>query len=147
MAKRYDESYVIEILAAAQKLPPMTRDEFARFTAADLQAGYAAEVAEASRRYFKGAHAMTMQDAIQAAQAADDAFSAAITAAGFKSRWDWDYRKPNSPEFLRVAYRAKVNADAAMHAAFEASRGRAALVETHDKYGGTTGALLPGWAR
>ena len=64
---------------------------------------------------------MTLAEAIQAAYAADDAFQAAIETAGYKSRWDWHKRFDGRP---LQAYEAKVNADAAMHAAFEADRGR-----------------------
>lgn len=64
----------------------------------------------------------TLQTAIQTANTADENFELAIRAAGFKSRWDWDYRQPGSFVALRHAYRNKVEADSAMHAAFEASR-------------------------
>lgn len=57
--------------------------------------------------------------AIQAAQCADDAFGAAIKAAGYKSRWDW--RKENDSRPMD-AYNAKVAADAAMGRAFEDER-------------------------
>lgn len=65
---------------------------------------------------------MNLKDAITAAQAADDAFELAVRASGFKSRWDWNQHLVPGPEALRAAYRNKVTADNAMHAAFEASR-------------------------
>lgn len=82
---------------------------------------------------------MTLQDAMKAAQAADDAFEQAVQAAGFKSRWAWNQHITPGPEFLRAAYRAKVEADNVMHAAFEASRPRAPYVEvdTETAYGST----------
>lgn len=64
---------------------------------------------------------MTLADAIHAAEAADTAFDHAIMAEGYKSRWDWDRHEPSS-ERLVEAYRAKLSADTAMHAAFEAQR-------------------------
>lgn len=67
----------------------------------------------------------TLSTAIAAAHAADDAFALAITAAGYKSRWDLPAVKP--PAVL-AAYQAKVAADAAMHAAFETSRRKFTLV-------------------
>ena len=47
-----DETYVEEILAAAEKQAPMTAPEFEAFCRRDINAGYRAEVAAASRRYF-----------------------------------------------------------------------------------------------
>jgi hypothetical protein len=58
---------------------------------------------------------MPLTLAIQAAQAADDAFNAAVKAAGYASRWDWDQANDSRP---LAAYFAKVIADEAMHAAF-----------------------------
>ena len=63
----------------------------------------------------------TIKQAIENAHKADEAFGAACHAAGFKTRWDWNQHTTPGPEFLREAYRAKVTADNAMHAAFEAS--------------------------
>lgn len=60
----------------------------------------------------------TLAEAIAASNAADEAFEAAIKAAGYKSRWDWS-KNDNRP---RAAYEAKVAADAEMHFAFERSR-------------------------
>ena len=66
---------------------------------------------------------MTLAETIAAAQAADDAFQAAIEAAGYKSRWDWPMRgRDKAPGALLAAYEAKVAADQLMHEAFEASR-------------------------
>ncbi len=65
---------------------------------------------------------MTLSDAIRAAYVADKAFSDACIAAGYESRWDWNQHIDPGPEELRAAYRAKVDADNAMHAAFEKSR-------------------------
>jgi hypothetical protein len=47
-----DEAYVRELLAAAEKQAPMTPREFEAFCRRDINAGYRAEVAAASRRYF-----------------------------------------------------------------------------------------------
>jgi len=69
---------------------------------------------------------LNLKDAIKAANLADDAFAAALRDAGFKSRWDWDYRQPGLFVALRHAYRNKVEADSVMHAAFEADRLHAA---------------------
>lgn len=60
--------------------------------------------------------------AIRAAELADEAYSAAVKAAGFKSRWDYDHKVIRAPSPLRDAYDAKVAADEAMHKAFKASR-------------------------
>lgn len=81
----------------------------------------------------------TIKEAMDAANAADDAFERAIKAAGFKSRWDWNQHTTPGPQFLRDAYGAKVSADNAMHAAFERSRGRVPYVEvdTETAYGST----------
>lgn len=65
---------------------------------------------------------MTLTEAIKAAFTADEVFAAAIKDAGFKSRWDWDYRQPGSFVALRHAYRNKVEADSVANAAWEASR-------------------------
>lgn len=65
---------------------------------------------------------MTALGQTSPAEAADKAYSAACVAAGYKSRWDWNQHiNPGSDE-LRAAYRAKVAADNAMHAAFGKSR-------------------------
>jgi hypothetical protein len=61
-----------------------------------------------------------LKEAIEAAQIADDAFEAAIKAAGFKSRWDWFLR--GAPASLVAAYNAKVAADKIMHEKFAANR-------------------------
>ena len=65
---------------------------------------------------------MTLKQAIDAANTADEAFEAAVHAAGYKSRWHWNQHLDPGPESLRAAYRAKVTADNARHAAFERSR-------------------------
>lgn len=65
---------------------------------------------------------MTLSQAIEAANAADEAFSAACIAAGYKSRWDWNQHVDPGTDELRAAYGAKVDADNAMHAAFAKSR-------------------------
>ena len=64
-----------------------------------------------------------LKDAIADANTADKAYEAAVQAAGFKSRWD--YFKSEAPPALRAAYRAKVTADAIVHAAFAQQRKRA----------------------
>lgn len=48
-----DESYIKEILAGAPA--GMTRDQFMVHCQLDINAGYAVEVEEAARRYFKKA--------------------------------------------------------------------------------------------
>ncbi len=58
---------------------------------------------------------------IQAANTADDNFSAVVKAHGYKSRWDVTMI-PQQSQALRDAYFAKIDADAAVHAAFERSR-------------------------
>lgn len=65
---------------------------------------------------------MTLAEAINAAHSADDTFSAAVLAAGFKSRWDVSSAARLALPALQAAYVAKVDADEAMHAAFAASR-------------------------
>lgn len=65
---------------------------------------------------------MEIRKAVEIAEAADKAFSAACVAAGYKSRWDWNQHIDPGPEELRAAYRAKVAADNAMHAACAKSR-------------------------
>lgn len=65
---------------------------------------------------------MKPQDAITASAKADEAFEAAVRAAGFKSRWHWNQHITPGPDALRAAYRAKVTADNAMHLAFESVR-------------------------
>lgn len=47
-----DESYITAILDAAP--PGLTRAEFAALCKPDINAGYRAEVEEATRRYFGG---------------------------------------------------------------------------------------------
>jgi hypothetical protein len=49
----FDEIQVQRILADVADYRPMTRGQFDRFTRPYLQAGYAREVAEADRRYFR----------------------------------------------------------------------------------------------
>jgi hypothetical protein len=48
-----DEVHVRKILDAAAQRAPMTRGEFDGFTRPYLAAGYAREVAEAERQYFR----------------------------------------------------------------------------------------------
>jgi hypothetical protein len=64
---------------------------------------------------------MTLAETIAQAYAADDAFAAAVKAHGYKSRWDIR-NIPQQSQALRDAYFAKLDADKAMHEAFEASR-------------------------
>src|SRR6185312_1166432 len=52
MAKQLDTAYIAEILSAARKQAPMTLEQFALFTQLDVNGGYAAEVDEATKRYF-----------------------------------------------------------------------------------------------
>ena len=66
---------------------------------------------------------MKLNEAITAAQTADEAFEAAVKAAGYKSRWDWHKCSTDTPELL-ATYDAKVIADRAMGAAFQEARGR-----------------------
>ena len=49
----FDEDYIREILEAAAQRRPMTRGVFDMFTRRYLANGYAREVAEAERRYFR----------------------------------------------------------------------------------------------
>jgi hypothetical protein len=49
----FDETHVREILAAASQRGPMTRGVFDMFTRRYLAEGYARDVAEAERRYFR----------------------------------------------------------------------------------------------
>jgi hypothetical protein len=49
----FDEIYVNRILADAAERRPMTRGQFDAFTRSYLVAGYAREVAEAERQYFR----------------------------------------------------------------------------------------------
>ena len=65
---------------------------------------------------------MTLAETIAQAYAADKAFSEAVTAAGFKSRWDVSSAQRLARPALQAAYVAKVDADEALHAAFVASR-------------------------
>jgi hypothetical protein len=55
-------------------------------------------------------------DAYHKALAADQAFSDAIHAAGFKGRWDMPSDVMRTHEAIRDAYVAKVMADNAFHA-------------------------------
>jgi hypothetical protein len=68
---------------------------------------------------------MTLHEAIQRAQAADDAYQAAVEAAGYESRWDVPYPYKHTNAALQAAYQAKRAADDAMHDAFERSREQA----------------------
>lgn len=52
ITRPYDESYVYEILAAMPE-DDLTPDEFVERCMPDINGGYAAEVREAGRRYFK----------------------------------------------------------------------------------------------
>lgn len=61
-----------------------------------------------------------ISQAIRDSGIADEAFTAAIKKAGFKSRWDWFLK--DAPDSLRQAYNAKVAADKRMHEAFTESR-------------------------
>jgi hypothetical protein len=56
----------------------------------------------------------------RAAQAADDAYEAAVQAAGYKSRWD--VPRNAKPDAVRQAFIAKIEADEAMHLAWESMR-------------------------
>jgi hypothetical protein len=62
---------------------------------------------------------MTLEQAIQAAYDADEAFELAVKAQGYKSRWDIE---PIHSQELRDAYFRKVDADKAMNVAFAESR-------------------------
>lgn len=63
---------------------------------------------------------MNLKDAIASAQTACDAYSAAVKAAGYKSRWDRiDYVKHPAVKAARDAHHV---AGQAMHEAFVASR-------------------------
>ncbi len=62
-----------------------------------------------------------LQHAIATAYAADRAYDAALKAAGFKSRWDW-HERATGHDAVRAAFAAKVEADNAMHRAFEVAR-------------------------
>ncbi len=61
--------------------------------------------------------------ALAAANAADEAFQAAIVAAGIVSRWDLRGLPSDYPPAVRASYYAKVAADEFVHAAFVQSRG------------------------
>jgi hypothetical protein len=50
---QFDETFVREILAEAEQRRPRSRGQFDLFSRPYLAAGYAREVAEAERRYFK----------------------------------------------------------------------------------------------
>jgi hypothetical protein len=57
-----------------------------------------------------------LREAIKVAEAADTAFEAAIKAAGYKSRWDWQpfHGKDVGTSEVWLSYCAKVHADNAM---------------------------------
>jgi hypothetical protein len=63
--------------------------------------------------------------AVKAAELADKAYSEAIAAAGFKSRWELPSDVMRTHNAIREAYCAKVMFDNAMHEAFELSRAKA----------------------
>lgn len=71
---------------------------------------------------------MTLQEAYKNAEQADDAFDAAIIAAGYKSRWHRDLQylwNGRGPENVVRAYDTKVKADRALHDMFvELRRGK-----------------------
>ena len=58
----------------------------------------------------------------RAAHDADDAYSAAVTTAGYKSRWDVKRTDMLKNETLYAAYSAKLAADDALHNAYEQMR-------------------------
>lgn len=60
-----------------------------------------------------------LKQAIAAAQAADDAFEAAVKAAGFRSRWD---HGATDHESVHKVYMAKCMADHEMHHEFNTAR-------------------------
>ena len=62
------------------------------------------------------------QATIKAAYTADDAYSAAVFAAGYRSRWDMPATAKRDNAAVSRAYDAKVKADAEMHLAFEQMR-------------------------
>lgn len=62
-----------------------------------------------------------LRAATLAAHAACDAFSAACTAAGFKSRWDYDPRRHHAPA-VEAARQAHYAAGERAHKAWEARR-------------------------
>ena len=70
-----------------------------------------------------------ISEAMRDAGIADEAFTAAIKKAGFKSRWDWFLK--DAPPSLVEAYTAKVAADKRMHEAFTESRLTAAAGGRH----------------
>lgn len=67
---------------------------------------------------------MTLRDLILQAQAADVAYEATVRAAGYKSRWDVPSKVKHGNSTLHSAYLRKVEADALVHAAWEAQRAR-----------------------
>jgi hypothetical protein len=67
---------------------------------------------------------LNLKWAIAGAYKADEEFTAAVAAAGFKSRWDVPRATMLELEPLRLAYYTKVAADEIMHAAFVEARGR-----------------------
>lgn len=82
-----------------------------------------AEVLTADADEVKLLHnSIILNEAIAVAQAADDAYSVAVSAAGYKSRWHYDHKVLRAPSPLRDAYDAKVSADDAVHAAFKLCR-------------------------
>ena len=62
------------------------------------------------------------QAVYRAAHDADDAYSAAVIAAGYESRWDVERTDMLENETLYAAYSAKRAADDALHDAFAAMR-------------------------
>jgi hypothetical protein len=66
----------------------------------------------------------TLAEIIATAHKADDAYQAAVRAAGYKSRWDVNLAllSAKAPRELQSAYVAKIEADAAMHLAFVEAR-------------------------
>jgi hypothetical protein len=65
---------------------------------------------------------MTLIETIAEAERADDLYSAAVRAAGFKSRWEMPGDIMRVNDRIREAYNAKVAADAMVRVAFELSR-------------------------
>jgi hypothetical protein len=65
---------------------------------------------------------MTLIETIAEAERADDLYSAAVRAAGFKSRWEMPGDIMRVNDRIREAYCRKVLADVAVHKAFELSR-------------------------
>ena len=63
-----------------------------------------------------------LKSAIQAAWLADEMYSDAVKAAGFKSRWDVPGLVMKINPQLQSAYDDKVEADRRMHEAYKAER-------------------------